>query len=200
MDEESIALLGRYRSGDSEAASAIFERYVSRLIGLARNRMSERLSQRVDPEDVVQSVYRSFFCKARDGRYELEKSGDLWRLLAGITVNKVLKQAERHRQQKRSLASEQPLGGGEQFPAATEFMAREPAPDEAAALVDELEAVTRSLEPHERKILELKLQGEEVDAIAVAVQRSDRTVRRTLEKIKSALEMRLTNSEPDAAG
>ena len=192
MDDESMVLLGRYRSGDDAAASAIFERYVSRLIGLARARMSERLSQRVDPEDVVQSVYRSFFCKARDGRYELERSGDLWKLLASITVNKVLKQAERHRQQKRSLAAEQPLSGGEQFPAPMEFMAREPEPFEALALVEELEAVTRNLEPHERTILELKLQGEENEDIARRINRSERTVRRTLEKIKVALEGRLT--------
>jgi RNA polymerase sigma factor (sigma-70 family) len=194
MDDESIVLLDRFRSGDAAAASAIFERYVSRLIGLARTRMSERLSQRVDPEDVVQSVYRSFFCKARDGRYELEKTGDLWRLLASITVNKVLKQAERHRQQKRSLAAEQPLSGDEQFPAQMEFMARDPEPSEALALVEELEYVTRNLEPHERTILELKLQGEENEAIARKLDRSERTVRRTLEKIKAALEGRLTGT------
>lgn len=194
MDDESIVLLGRYRSGDAAAASAIFERYVSRLVGLARTRMSERLSQRVDPEDVVQSVYRSFFCKARDGRYELEKSGDLWRLLASITVNKVLKQAERHRQQKRSLAAERPLSGGEEFPASLELMARDPEPHEALALVEELEYVTRNLEPHERTILELKLQGEENEAIAKELERSERTVRRTLEKIKAALEVRLAGT------
>jgi RNA polymerase sigma factor (sigma-70 family) len=194
MDDESIVLLGRYRSGDAAAASAIFERYVSRLIGLARTRMSERLSQRVDPEDVVQSVYRSFFCKARDGRYELEKSGDLWKLLASITVNKVLKQAERHRQQKRSLAAERPLSGGEEFPAQLEFMARDPEPFEALALVEELEYVTRNLEPHERAILELKLQGQENEVIAKELDRSERTVRRTLEKIKAALEGRLAGT------
>lgn len=189
---ESRVLLNRYRAGDSLAADEIFERYIARLIGLARHRMSERLAQRVDPEDVVQSVYRSFFGKARDGRYILQKSGDLWRLLAGITVNKVLKQAGHHLQQKRSLASETPASVDTTGMMA-ELMAHEPAPDEAVALMEELEAVTRSLEPHERTILELKLQGEEVDQIARHIERSDRTVRRALTKIEAALQSRLSD-------
>lgn len=188
---ESGVLLNRYRSGDSLAADAIFERYIARLIGLARHRMSERLAQRVDPEDVVQSVYRSFFGKARDGRYILEKSGDLWRLLAGITVNKVRKQAEHHRQKKRDMEGEAP-GSVDSTGIMAELMAHDPAPDEAVALMEELEAVTRTLEPHERTILELKLQGGEIDQIARHVERSDRTVRRVLAKIEAALQTRLS--------
>ncbi len=89
VGDESIELLSRVRQGDEQAASDLFDRYVERLIKLARSRLSAKLQRRVDPEDVVQSAYRSFFSHAQDGRYQLHKSGDLWRLLAAITVNKV---------------------------------------------------------------------------------------------------------------
>ncbi len=107
MDEESIQLLDRYRDGDERAAEEIFQRYVQRLIGLARNHISDRLGKRVDPEDVVQSVYRSFYRRASDGQFTLDKTGDLWRLLAMITVNKVRKQANFHCRQKRDIRREQ---------------------------------------------------------------------------------------------
>ena len=35
------------------------------------------MRQKVDPEDVVQSAYRSFFAAASDGHYDLQRAGDL---------------------------------------------------------------------------------------------------------------------------
>ena len=106
MDHESIDLFKRYQDGDEQAATDLYNRYVERLIGLARSRISKKLARHVDPEDVAHSVYRSFFRQAREDRYTLEKSGDLWRLLAGITVNKVLQQVEKHQQRKRDIDQE----------------------------------------------------------------------------------------------
>ncbi len=60
-DPLSAQLLIRWREGDQAAADALFRRYAERLIGLVRLRLSEKLARRVDPEDIVQSVYRSFF-------------------------------------------------------------------------------------------------------------------------------------------
>ena len=71
LECESQQLLERVRSGDKDAAEELFERYVDRLIELARKRLSPRLARRLDPEDIVQSACRSFFRLARAGRYEL---------------------------------------------------------------------------------------------------------------------------------
>src|SRR4051794_13811304 len=72
----SLILLERYRRGDDRAADAIFARYFERLTLLARSRLSARLARRTDPEDVVMSVYRSFFVEARDGRFVLGRGGE----------------------------------------------------------------------------------------------------------------------------
>ena len=56
----SIELLNRWREGDERAARALFQNYTARLIALVRSHLSEKLSRRLDPEDVVQSAYRSF--------------------------------------------------------------------------------------------------------------------------------------------
>ena len=60
-DQNSIQLLNRVRSDDSGAAEELFERYLQRLLALVRTRLPGKLARRVDPDDVVQSAYRSFF-------------------------------------------------------------------------------------------------------------------------------------------
>ena len=110
-DARSIELLNRFRRGDDRAAHEIFDRYTLRLIGLTRTRLSAKLARRIDPEDVVQSVYRSFFRAAEQGNFELRQNGDLWRLLAAITLNKVRMQARKNRAVKRSLHREDSIAG-----------------------------------------------------------------------------------------
>ena len=68
---ESIRLFERYRADESLAAEELFQRYVARLTALVRTRMSPRLARRLDAEDVVQSAYRTFFTRAKEGDFEL---------------------------------------------------------------------------------------------------------------------------------
>jgi DNA-directed RNA polymerase specialized sigma24 family protein len=56
-----------------------------------------------------------------------------------------------------------------------------------AALADELEHLLRRLDSVERQILELRLQGYNLEEIADRVGRSLRTVCRVLDKIKQEL-------------
>src|ERR1051326_1884519 len=64
------------------------QRYTQRLLGLAREHLPQRIRRRMDPEDVVQSVYRSFFQRLEGGQFVFEESNDVWRMLAGMTFNK----------------------------------------------------------------------------------------------------------------
>lgn len=179
---ESVDLAGQWARGDEQAAAALFDRYVERLVAMARGMLSEKLGRRVDAEDVVQSAYRSFFLGAREGKYVIERGGDLWRLLATITVSKVRKQAEFHHAGKRSLKREepQPETAGATLLAPTS----EPSPDEALALADLLENVMRELDPIQQKMLQLRLQGYRLEEIAAETQRSERTVRRLFEHLR----------------
>lgn len=195
-EQDSVELLARWRRGDETAAAELFDRYVNRLISLARSRLSEKMKRRVEPEDVVQSAYRSFFRKADGGRYTLEKSGDLWKLMAAITVSKVRGQVEFHTAQKRGVYTEESLGpsdiGSRVNPVA---IADDPTPHDAALVVEELQNVMKTLEPVQREILKLALQNHDIDEISAEVERSTRTVRRTLQRVRGALETRLLESQ-----
>jgi hypothetical protein len=104
----SLVLLERFRGGDDLAAEALFARYFERLIALARSRLSPRLARRTDPEEIALSVYRSFFVEAREGRYTVNRGGDLWRLLSSIAKHKLLRQVRHHRADRRSVDVEIP--------------------------------------------------------------------------------------------
>lgn len=99
----SADLLRLLVAGDEDAATTIFERYAERLTRLARSRLAARLATRVDAEDIVMSAYRSFFVAARQGRFELERGGDLWRLLVEVTLHKLYRSAAHHHAQRRSI-------------------------------------------------------------------------------------------------
>ena len=197
----SAELLARWSGGDQDAAREIFERYVDRLTRLARVRLSAKLAARLDADDVVMSAYRSFFVGARDGRFTLKESGDMWRLLAEITMHKLYRAAEHHRARRRSVAKEVSTRAADsRF---DELISREPAPDEVAAVADELEVVLAALPPIGRRVLELRLRGEAIDDIAREIRRSTKTVRRWLDEAKQIIRARQTPSpkpSPRAAG
>jgi len=194
MDESpaawtSLILLERFRAGDDLAAEALFSRYFERLSLLARSRLSPRLARRTDPEDIVLSVFRSFFIGARAGRFALGRGGDLWRLLASITKHKLLRQVRHHSADRRSVDIELPLDQAEErrFPGRQQ----ESTAEDAVALADELERILSQLDVFGRRVLELRLQGAQLSEIAEDTGRSERTIRRTLAQIRELMTKRL---------
>jgi RNA polymerase sigma-70 factor (ECF subfamily) len=190
-DSESMRLLGQWRAGDEQAAAELFRRYANQLVALARSHLSTKLSRRVDPEDVVQSAYRSFFAHARAGRYEVQRGGDLWRLLVGITFHKLSTQIKWNTSKKRSVQREEAFGSEDSLEGiAVQRLAQLPSPVEAAALADEVEQIMSALEPAQRRVFELRLQGHNIFEIAAATDVGERTVRRILSRVKHQLQQR----------
>jgi RNA polymerase sigma-70 factor (ECF subfamily) len=188
-NDQSVNLMARWQAGDQQAASELFHRYADRLIALARSRLSPRLSQRVDPEDVVQSAYRSFFAGAREGQYDLERGGDLWQLLVVITLHKLHDQVRRHTSDKRSVEAEQNFGSEDSLLSLqAQLLSHTPSPVEALTLADLVQQVMRGLEPVERRMLRMRLQGHTLEEIAAETRLSRRSVRRVLERVKEQLE------------
>ncbi|MEM6468499.1 MAG: ECF-type sigma factor [Planctomycetota bacterium] len=197
MDDESIQLVLRWKDGDEIAASEIFDRYVARLIALAGSRISPKLARRVEAEDVVQSVYRSFFARSGDERLQVQQSGQLWGLLAAITVNKVRAKARFHAAEKRNVDSEASIQSSVScFGLVPTDLTRDPTADEAAELAELYRDVAASLSSLGRQVFGLYLENESVESIAKQVRRSARTVRRELEAIRKTLTEALASVRP----
>jgi len=119
----------------------------------------------------------------------LRRRGDLWRLLAAITLHKLQHRAERHTAGKRDAARERHFGGESSlFALRGRHPSGAPSPPEEAALADTLERLLRGLGPLQRRMVELRLQGYRLGEIAADVRRSERTVRRLLEQVKGRLQ------------
>ena len=163
-------------------AGEAFDRFTRRLVGLARRQLGGLLRHRVDPEDVVQSVYKSFLLRHGAEMLEGEDEDGLWALLTRITLRKCADRARYHRAECRDAAREAP-------PSADEDVAgREPTPDEAAALTETVERLLRGLDGDERAILELSLQGYSTQEISERLGRAERSVRRVRERARALLE------------
>jgi RNA polymerase sigma factor (sigma-70 family) len=189
--EPSGILVDRWRRGDQQAAADLFGRYANRLVALARSRLAQRLAQRVDAEDVMLSVFRSFFESVRADRYEFQRGGDLWQLLVTFTLRKLNDQVRRNECGKRAVTREQPISSDDGLEILqNHLLAHEPSPLEAVALAEEVEQLMALVQPRERRILELRLQGYTVDEIAADLDCGERTVRYGLKKIKQLLEER----------
>lgn len=179
-------LIDRWRGGDQAAAEELFQRYAARLIALVRHFLAEKYLRRVDAEDVVQSALRSFFVGTREGRYLLDHCGELWRLLAAITLHKMRHQIARHQAAKRSVNREECGGLDEQWLVRfQDRLATPPGTGDAAALAEEIGRIRDSLPPHEQRMLELRLEGYTLDEIALDAGRSQRTVRRVMERVRA---------------
>jgi RNA polymerase sigma factor (sigma-70 family) len=105
-----------------------------------------------------------------------------------ITLRKLHHQVRWNKAEKRTVEREKSLDqNGDSAADPTACLAPEPSPMEAVALVDEVQQVMRGLDPAERRMFELRLQGNNVEEIAAAVQCSVCTVRRFIKRVRQDL-------------
>jgi RNA polymerase sigma-70 factor (ECF subfamily) len=184
------SLLRRLRRGEDDAATALYLRYAQRLLALTRSQASPELNRQLEAEDIVQSVFLSFFRKAARGMYDVPEGEELWNLLLVITLNKIRAKGNYFRAAKRDFR--QTVSGG--FPDADAAPA---APDTAA--LTELQMVIgellAALPPKSAEIIELRIAGHEVAEIARLSQRSLRTVERTLQEFRQQLSALLSEEK-----
>lgn len=182
-------LMARLRTGDNDAATQVFNRFANRLIALARSRMDPRIRQKVDPEDVLQSVFQSFFARHAEGQMDLESWDSLWALLVVITVRKCGRRAEYFHAARRDVQREKSVQPpADESGSDYEISAGEPTPSEAAMLTETVEQLMKRLDSRQRQILTLSLQGWPIPEISAQVGCTERTVYRLLERIKQWLE------------
>ncbi|WP_197528918.1 RNA polymerase sigma factor [Aeoliella mucimassa] len=184
------SLLRRFQRGEQDAATEIYTRYARRLQALAAKQTGVDLKSRFDPEDVVQSVFRTFFRRAAAGYYDVPPGEELWRLLLVLSLHKVRDLAVHHRAQKRDVGktwSVEESDAGHTAPAPDDHLAYE----SLRQVVDEL---IHGMPESNRQIVELRIEGFEIGEIATKTGRAKRTIERTLQQFRERLR-RLIDAE-----
>ena len=81
---------------DQRAVQVIWDRFFSKMVGVAHKKMAALPKAVRDEEDVALSAMHSFIMGAEAGKFHLKNRDELWRLLVTITMRKA--SAERRRQ------------------------------------------------------------------------------------------------------
>ena len=176
------SLLRRFQAGEVDAATELYRRYAARLLDLAAAKTSADVKQRVDPEDIVQSVFRTFFRRASLGEYEVPDGDELWKLFLVIGLNKIRAVAGFHKAAKRDVRQ---TTGGEATAAAGATTPDDLAYRTLQMTIDEL--LVPLPETH-REIIHLRTSGFEVAEIAARVGRAKRSVERILQEFRQKLQ------------
>jgi RNA polymerase sigma-70 factor (ECF subfamily) len=181
-------LLARLRRGDNDAASQVINRYAGRLIALTRSRLDERLRRRVDPEDVLQSVLRSFFVRLAHGEYLLRDWDSMWGLLVCITTRKCARALTRHRAASRDMGREKAgVLSRPELIEALDCLDRGPGPEDAALMEEALDQALRGFTTAERQAVLLSLRGLAPADVAGHVGCSVSKVYRVLHHVRERL-------------
>lgn len=173
------SLLRRFRGGVDHAATLLYFRYADHLLSLTEARLGRDLAPRVDPEDIVQSVFRTFFRRAALGQFEVPAGGDLWKLFLVLALNKIRNAGAHHRAARRDVRRTAAEAG--------EALGQAAAPDALTVLQVVIEEVLAALPPSARPIVELRVEGHEVAEIARRAGRSVRSVERVLRDFRERL-------------
>ena len=176
----SDEFLDRVSRGNPSAAAELDHRYRRRLCRLVQWVLDDTIQQREDPEDVVQTVLRTYFRRAAQGEFQIADSSDLWALLAKITRRKIMKRAEYHHAKKRGMSAETALP----FDLAD---GRDPEPVDAAIAAELVEKTLQGLEPRAGDVFQLRLAGCTEKEIAAELICTRAEVRLQLKRIRERL-------------
>jgi RNA polymerase sigma-70 factor (ECF subfamily) len=177
------SLVARLKDGDESAANELYRRYAARLHGLADRQMSAGIRRTHEPEDIVQSAFRSLFRGVSSGSYDAPAGNSLWSLLAVIAIHKVRRKVSRDRSVSASSFIQM-----EDEPSSSQEISGTISEQQFECSLNE---AIEFLQPHEREIVELRVQGFTVEDISERVSRSCRTVERTLQRIREKLSEKL---------
>jgi len=196
MAEDDVTRwISQLARGDESAAQRIWERYFSRLVHLAREKL-EGLPRRVaDEEDVALSAMHSCYRRLAAGQYpELKDREDFWRLLVTITAHKALDQLRAARRAKRGMGHVQGESAFDSPEAPQrargieQVMGNEPTPELAALTAETCQELLGQLDDSLRAVVVSRLEGYSNAEIADKLECALRTVERKLARVRKRWE------------
>lgn len=159
--------------------SLAYRRFVRRLVAVARRAVPAAVRSRVEPEDVVQSVFRSLI---RRGVQPVSGGWNgLWGLLLVMTRRKCRRQARDACAARRDVRSEVPAAdraSGLRYPGP------DSTPHDDAIAAELLARLAAGLDDRDRAVLGFHVQGFTQFEIADRLGCAVRTVRRSVDRIR----------------
>ncbi|MEL7496621.1 MAG: sigma-70 family RNA polymerase sigma factor [Planctomycetota bacterium] len=193
--EELSVILKNTQLGDATAESTLHRKFVGRLIRLASRRINDRFRAKIEPEEIVQSVFASFFRRHTKGEFHFDSWNDLWALLVKITLCKCANKVEGFMSAKRNINREVAGKVSNSRDSSINAIAAEPTPQEISIFNELLDQLLDQLNSLQQQVVVLRLQGFSNLEISEKIGRSERTVYRTLNDVRSIFVLLDSSSE-----
>lgn len=179
MDQSVERLLEEIRQGNDEASKTVYEEFACRIRNIARQRLAGRLQYKISADDVVQSVFKSFFRRNQLSQFQCPNWNALWGLLAKMAEHKCNQQFRRFHSSKRDVSRES------EFPFShASSPDNVPSPDQVVALQDVVAWSLGGMTDFQRDVILLRLSGLSNLEIAQTVERTERTIFRIIKKFR----------------
>jgi RNA polymerase sigma factor (sigma-70 family) len=196
MSNHSVShWIDQAKDGNSVAAHQLWHHYYDRLIRAARQNLRGQNQGMADEEDIVVSVFESFYRAAENGRFpDLSGRDDLWRLLLTMSARKIVDKRRHDRRQRRGAGAkvrsiEQPGGEDE---AVIQVIGNEPTPDMVLMMTESFEQLLAHLGVGQLRDLAVgKMEGFSNAELAVRFECSERTIERRLHLIREKCQQEL---------
>jgi len=171
--------ISQLKEGERNAVGQLLERYFGRLVQLARSRLQGRAGLAAYDEDVALSAFKSLCLGAERGQFpRLDNRGDLWRLLALLTIRKAI---DLHRRQRPWDSPDERN--------VDMLLSQEPPPELAVELAEDFRRLLDRLgDSRLQAIALLKVEGFSNEEIARKLGCGLRSVERKLHRIRIAWE------------
>ena len=183
--------LGNLRDrADPVASQRLWERYITELVRVARQKLGGAPRRVADEEDVAAAAFASFYRGVEANRFtQLNDRDDLWQVLLVLTERKALNQIRYELAQRRGagkVVGESAMGDAAHGVGGLADVADPgPTPAFAVEVSEQLEHLLHSLgDPALRQIALLKLEGCTNREIAERLSVSLRSVERRLALIR----------------
>ena len=174
-------------SGDTDAATLLWQAFFNRMVELARKRTQGTSKLIADEEDIALSAFKSFCNGVQKGRFaSLTDRDSLWRLLVVITARKAIDHVNYNRRAKRSelrVVKAQTTEVNDNL--VSQFVCQQPTPELEVEMKENISAAIDGLQlPELKQIALLKLDGYTNQEIATQLDRGLSTIERKLRSIR----------------
>ena len=186
------------KDGDSIAANRIWQHYFDRLVRAVRAKLYGQNRAVSDEEDIVLSVFDSFYDAAENGRFpDLSDRDDLWRLLLRMSARKIVDKRRRDQRQRRGGDVQvHSFNEADEEKGVFEAIGDEPSPEMVLMMRESVALFFSHLGDGQlRDLAGAKLEGDSNAEIAERFGCSERTIERRLHLIREKYSQELIDKD-----
>jgi len=188
-------LISRVKEGDEDSVRLLWNRYSDALVRSAQSRLSKQTAAKVDSEELAQSVFFAIYKGAVEDKFErLDDRAGFWTLVLAITRRKAVDRIRKVTAAKRGGVAALNATRGNVEGSAESFVSRLPSREldpqtevECNDLLEKLKAQLDAEDPSGTltRVALARIAGVSVKEIAVDLGRTERTVERKLNLVRS---------------